>query len=425
MTKVVCAPASLIPVTLDENVNYFTLYSNIGRPGVGSISPGWIDHLEHLGLAPSVQVWDFTTLALAVSAADLACSRSKSADGWTRVLELEVHLCNPDPWIDLINEIESTLRFLTGDFWTLNFLPNGVQPPRTTAPKLYDADCVSLLSGGVDSLIGAIDLTTQGRRPLFVSQVAKGDAETQYKYARDLGAIERHFQWNHRIKPAHSAERSTRGRSIVFFAFAALASTAISNNATGPVEVFVPENGFISLNIPLNPGRLGSFSTKTTHPLFMKRLQNIWDNVGINAILRFPYRYVTKGEMLASCTNQTMLQQLVGKSTSCGRFATYNYKHCGRCVPCLVRRAAFLRAGIPDTTPIYVFNNLALQGRDTGANDIGALAAAYLRYRAIGSHKFSLGSLTFADSTTQPQYEAVVRRSMEELGNFLQASSVI
>lgn len=425
MTRVVCSPARLLPSETIGDVDYFSLYSNPGRGEVGTIAPGWKDDLSRLGLNPSVQVWDFVSLALAVAAADLTCIRVGSADGWTRVIELDVHLHDPAPWITQQGLLQEMLRFLTGDFWTLNLMSGGEPPPQSMAPVTYDADCVSLLSGGVDSLVGAIDLSAMGRRPVFVSQVAKGDTEKQLKFARVLNAENRHFQWNHRIRLTHASERSTRGRSIVFFAFAALASSVISLPVGGRVEVFVPENGFISLNVPLTPGRFGSFSTKTTHPVLLARLQELWDAVGIPAQLVTPYSFLTKGELLANCANQTLLHKLVGDSTSCGRYGYYNYRHCGRCVPCMVRRGAFIRAGIVDPTPIYHFDDLRTTGRRTGANDIGAAAVAYLRANAIGAGRLFGGALSFADNGSRPRYEGVVQRGIEELGVLLQQHGVI
>jgi len=425
MTRVVCSPANLLPDIVVEGVDYFSLYSNPGRPNIGTIAPGWPEDLCRLGLTPYVRVWDFVSLSLAVAAADLTCLRSRSADGWTRVIELDVHLHDPLPWLTQQTELESAFRFLTGDFWTINLLPGGEAPPQSIVPITYNADCVSLLSGGVDSLVGAIDLTAKGRHPLFVSQVARGDKKTQLRYARELGAESHHLQWNHRIKLTHSSERSTRGRSIVFFAFAALASSAIPITNDNPVEIFVPENGFISLNVPLSPGRLGSFSTKTTHPVFLARLQAIWDAVGISAVLRSPYRFVTKGELLAYCSDRSVLQRLVGDSTSCGRFGYYNQTHCGRCVPCLVRRASFIRAGLPDSTPRYCFDDLRVNGRKTGANDIGAVAVAYLRSQSMGVQRLFGGALSFADMATRPQYEAVIQRGLAELGVLLQQHGIV
>ncbi|NOV23412.1 hypothetical protein E5S69_07640 [Cupriavidus necator] len=425
MTHVVCSPAHLLPNAIPGGGDYFSLYSNPGRGDVGTIAPGWKNDLSRLGLNPSVQVWDFVSLALAVAAADLTCVRAGSADGWTRVIELDVYLHDPAPWTAQQAQLQEMLRFLTGDFWTLNLLPGGEAPPQSTAPVTLDTDCVSLLSGGVDSLVGAIDLSAAGRRPVFVSQIAKGDADKQLRFARELNAADRHFQWNHRIRLTHASERSTRGRSIVFFAFAALASSVVPLPGSGRIEVFVPENGFISLNVPLTPGRFGSFSTKTTHPVLLARLQAVWDAVGIPAQLVTPYSFSTKGELLENCADQALLQSLVGDSTSCGRYGYYNYMHCGRCVPCMVRRGSFIRAGFADSTPAYRFDNLGTTGRRTGANDIGAAAVAFLRANAIGVNRLFGGALSFADNGTRPLYEGVVQRGIEELGVLLQHHGVV
>jgi hypothetical protein len=426
MSRIVCAPELLLPSVPASDTEYFSLFSSTGKPGIGSIAPRWREEVQKEGLLPSARVWDFVTIALAVAAADLACLRGGSADGWTRVIELEVNVFEPEPWVEQRAALQSALRFLTGDFWTINILPGGDAPPMTTAPVTRDADCISLLSGGVDSLVGAIDLHTLGRRPIYVSQTAKGDKQTQQEYAAALGAADRHFQWNHRIKHTRDFERSTRGRSIVFFAFAALATSAL-DTTNGPAEIFVPENGFISLNVALNPGRFGSFSTKTTHPVFLRRLQAVWDAVGIPAVLKAPYQFRTKGEMLTECADQIMLAQLVGKSTSCGRFGYYGYTHCGRCVPCQVRRGAFLKAQQKDTTSGYIFHALGRPGsaREDGANDINAVASAFLRLQDKGVQRFVGGALSFAAPGDRPSYEGVVARGLEELGVLLHQHGVL
>lgn len=424
MNKVVCTPPELIPEHLVEGVEYFSMYKSAGRQEVSTVGTGILRDVELAGLCPDVRTWDFATFALAVSAADLSVARAPSADGWTRVIELHVAQVDPQPFVECTSLLQEMLRFLSGDFWHLHFEPGGLSAPASTAPKSFDADCVSLLSGGVDSLVGAIDLTHQGRKPLFVSQMAKGDSETQVRYAKKLGAGERHLQWNHNIRVVHETERSTRGRSIVFFAFAALAASALAVEQR-PVKVYVPENGFISLNVPLNAGRAGSLSTKTTHPVFLERLQRVWSALGLQAELVRPYAFKTKGEMMAECVDQTMLAELVGESTSCGRFGYYNYTHCGRCVPCLVRRSSFLRAGLLDTTEKYHFPLLRSAGRKSGANDIGAVAAAVLRNEAMGVRRLTSGQLAFAPPADRVQYEGVVARGLGELGTLLRQEDVL
>ncbi|MGO4813797.1 Qat anti-phage system QueC-like protein QatC [Cupriavidus sp. 2MCAB6] len=422
MNRVICVPPELIPQYLSPGVDYISMYRSAGRQGVSSVGTSIQRKVQRSGILPDVRTWDFSTFALAVSAADLAVARATSADGWTRVIDLTVALVDPEPFRQIVRKLQVMLRFLTGDFWHLTFIEGADAPPFSLAPKVFEADCVSLLSGGVDSLVGAIDATNMGWKPLFVSQIAKGDARTQRRYALRLGARERYLQWNHNIKLVHPTERSTRGRSIVFFAFAAIAASAISG--VDRVNVFVPENGFISLNIPLNPGRAGSLSTKTTHPVFMERLQEVWTELGLRGRLMRPYSFKTKGEIICECRDVDLLMELVGDSTSCGRYGYYKYTHCGRCVPCLVRRSSFLRAGVEDPTERYHFPTLRLAGRENGANDIGAVAAAVLRYREHGVRRLTSGQLAFANSADRAEYEGVVARGIEELGQLLEHAEV-
>src|SRR5206468_929889 len=67
-------------------------------------------------------------------------------------------------------------------------------------------------------------------------------------------------------------ESSTRGRSFLFFALAALAASGIPGRTT----FYVPENGLISLNVPLDILRVGACSTRTTHPFYMARWQDLF-----------------------------------------------------------------------------------------------------------------------------------------------------
>jgi len=172
MKKVICCPASYLPDVLDPEAHYFILYSHSSsiNPNVGHIAPRLLSDIRRKGLNPSVEVVDFTTFALSVVAADEAVLRSLSADGWTRTIELHIYIQHRDIWRTKHAELELMLRFLTGDFWTLHFLESEAitfQPNQRY--KIDAGDSVCLLSGGVDSLVGAIDLMTIGKKPILVS----------------------------------------------------------------------------------------------------------------------------------------------------------------------------------------------------------------------------------------------------------------
>lgn len=433
MRKIVCAPENLIPQQLEESTKYFAIYSNPRRQNVGYFGSTLIRDIQRAGLRPSEKVWDFNTIALSVASADNSLTRKDSADGWTRQIDLTIHLCNPSVWTPIKQEFEKTLRFLTGDFWSLTFKDGGVSLPAEQDREFnlfrsaeFNENCVCLLSGGVDSLAGAIDLVTKDHRPIFVSQVVRGDADTQRTYAKRIRPESHHFQWNHNIHlPDDESEGSTRGRSIIFFAFAALAASAIETQPGSSANIYVPENGFISLNIPLNSGRMGSLSTKTTHPVYLKGIQSIWNEVGINMNLIMPYQFKTKGEVLAACKNQQLLKELVFRSVSCGKYRVYKMQHCGRCVPCLVRRAAFQRWGEVDQTSGGYYSDQLDRINHGNPDDVGAAANACLVAERSGIHRVITGNLSFTDPQTRSDFEGVFSRGLSEVKELLQDKGVI
>ena len=101
--------------------------------------------------------------------------------------------------------------------------------------------------------------------------------------------------------------------------------------------------------MPLDPTRIGSNSTRTTHPYYLRRWNDLLDAIGIPATVSNPYWSKTKGEMVKGCKMRPLLKRIVGQSVSCAhpslkRFAGDGKNHCGTCVPCIIRRAAIEEA---------------------------------------------------------------------------------
>jgi hypothetical protein len=406
------------PASFDDDTQYFELFSNVTNQVV-SIGLPLPFQLRRFGITPTIPAMDFATFALSVVAVDKAVSRTTTADGWTRMIELTVSLCEADAWTAQKKQLEKLLRYLTGDFWTLHFLSADsplIELRHKPVPQNNDGVC--LLSGGVDSLVGAIDLVSDDFSPLFVSQIVRGDAARQKQFADVLGKNNQ-FQWSIGRQPRE--EGSTRARSIMFFALAALSVCAL-NGHNGRMKIVVPENGFISLNISLDANRIGSLSTKTTHPIYIARLQKIWDALGINAELILPYKYKTKGEVLKECKNQVLLKQLVFDSNSCGKYQRHNLQQCGICVPCLVRRAALLEAGLhDDITKGYVHENL----KQSDSPDLAAVAMAVKQVELQGVERFIKSSLSFSNGQERKELVGVISRGIAELNNLLRSYKVL
>lgn len=424
MNKIVCFPANSAPASLENGVLYFELCSHKleKHPCLGAISSSLFAELRKNGIQPSTEAFDFLLIALSAIAADKSVLRQDSVDGWTRVFDLVIYLCEPEKWELVRQRIEKMFGFISGDHWKLSFRSAmKTSTPEIKNPSEHDHDCICLLSGGTDSLVGAIDLVSKGRNPLFVSQVVRGESNNQRDFAALFGSNNQ-YQFSCSVNHGGANETSTRARSLAFFAYALLASCSIKTPASGRKEIIVPENGFISLNIPMDNCRLGSLSTKTTHPIYMSQLQSIWNDVGLNVDLVTPYKYKTKGEILKECKNPELLIENIFKTVSCGKYRVHNLQHCGCCVPCLVRRASFFAAGIDDhTNKDYLHRDL----KHAGSLDVSAVAFAVMNVETYGIDRFVAGHLDFATETERSPYEDMVNRGITELRNFLRLKGVV
>jgi 7-cyano-7-deazaguanine synthase in queuosine biosynthesis len=274
-----------------------------------------------------------------------------------------------------------------------------------------------LLSGGLDSLIGAIDLSSSGRKPIAVSNVVRGDGANQVAFARAIGGGLRHLPLNHNDTPPWRKEESQRARSLIFLAFGVLAATALRAYHDGAeVPFYVCENGFIAINPPLTGTRLGSLSTRTAHPEFLNRIREILGAAGLRVRLTNPYEHMTKGEMMRGCANQALLKSLAAQSVSCGRYRVFNYQHCGRCIPCHVRRAAFLAWDPALDTTSYKFDPLGKRDGDHAYfDDVRSLAMAISEVRASGLGGWLGSAFSYPRMGDIAPLRALVGRGLDEL----------
>ena len=394
--------ADVTPIALFEHV----------PDGTASVGATVRETLRKRGIQPTTQAWDFLALAFSVLAADALALRTASPDGWTRIIDLSVAVMEPERWNAHAPELEQTLGFLSTDVWYLHFVPGGVAPTPPRRPATAPEE-VALLSGGLDSLIGAIDLHAAGARFTAVSQTVRGDGDVQQEFGRRFATS--HLQLNpsvtHRLLPSDNSQRT---RSLGFIALA-LAVARTSEQDGAATQFYLCENGYIALNPPLTDARIGSLSTRTAHPEFLGRLSAVLGRLGVPVEFHNPYQTATKGEMLQNCADQAALLELATSSTSCGRFQHYGYRHCGRCVPCQVRRAAFLKWDQTDTTD-YVFPDLGRRDRDHAYfDDVLSVTMAVLEARDVGLGSWSGNTLASPYLTNRPGLEAMLGRGLAEL----------
>jgi 7-cyano-7-deazaguanine synthase in queuosine biosynthesis len=422
--KVTCYPINSRPPRVSSGSLRIALYGQPNDGDYGCAGSAIEADLRRSGLAPDKTAWDLLSIALSTIAADSAVARADSPDGWTREIDLSIGVENHQVWEAAAPDVERLLRFLTTDIWRISFykanhshrLPRNIDRPATRS--------IVLLSGGLDSLAGAIDLATNSsERPYAVSQVQRGDNENQRKFARANGLL--HIQLSHNSRVNGHYERSQRSRSLIFLAFGILVASAMNGYDEGDRKtLFMPENGLISVNPPLTGSRIGSLSTRTAHPSFISSFQRLLDLVKLNVQITNPYQLKTKGEILLECKDQMMLAKLAHLSTSCGRFLRNGYRQCGRCVPCLIRRASFLKWDIKDKTE-YVFSDLSTDDKDHARfDDVRSAAMAVTEAESVGFDDW-FARVTEIYGENVKQLKAVVKRGMAELAEFLRSQRVI
>lgn len=424
--KIVCAPQDFDFPSVPAGLGV-VLYDRADVSTQGSVGAAIKRDISQRRLNPVPRAWDLLSIAMAAVTADLAGHRDKSPDGWTREFDLTVAVIDPEFWNSQANALARLLSYLTTDLWMIRFVGGGYNPAPPKVPVHPAEECVTLLSGGLDSLIGVIDLATSGNNVFTVSQLVRGDAKNQCNFAAIIGGGLTHLQLSHNATVPHpEAPPSQRARSVIFLAYGVLAATALGRYHAGHrVYLHICENGFIAINPPLTGARVGSLSTRTTHPVVLALFQQIMTSAGLRVDVTNPYQFKTKGEMLAECRDQTLLQHHAHLSTSCGRFLRFGYTHCGRCVPCLVRRAAFLRWGRDDPTP-YKYDVLSRQdSHHANFDDVRAMAIATLECAKVGVDRWLGASLSSAIVTNHDDFSAMVGRGVDELRTLLSSYSVI
>lgn len=350
------------------------------------------DALKKLRLEPTERMMDLLVIAVSMYSADTRINRKDFAeDSWTRKIDLYIPVEDPDFWNGQADLLLKIFRFLTGDIWSVTFRARSsadlTLSPRGKLSKYgmpYETDTVCLFSGGMDSFIGAVDLLENGIRPLLVGHAKSNDVS---RYQRICGeALDSHYgdQTPARIyafvrTPKENlfgdTENTERGRSFLFLVLGAICGASLSDSST----LVVPENGMISLNIPLTPLRVGSHSTRTTHPHYFSMMQTLLNNMESGVTIFNPYQFKTKGEMLKECLNQQLVVDT--ETMSCSHPFVWRSKinaHCGYCVPCIIRQAAFHEAGLQDKF-VYrndIFDQQGLDIKKTEGAD--ALAFKYM-----------------------------------------------
>lgn len=378
MTRYELLPEGATPAATDAHQLVWLAESGDGSSVRANVDP-W---LTHLGTRSEAAI----DLVRAAAGAYMADRLTPRGAGFSRTLHLHVRVIDARRWAAAANQLADILHWLTGDTWLIEMSEDHLARPDPSPAAA--ADAVALLSGGLDSFCGAILSAERQclRLGHWDNTTVKGAQDRSWAWIRDkAGRVSETYRQVRVTQAEEKREASTRSRTLLFIALAIAAADAVS---TSGVEI--PENGFTSLNPPLAVNRGGALSTRSTHPWTLSLTRRLLSEVGIEVGLLAPYMGWTKGELLSAAAGAGVDSFCDGaaKTLSCGKLDGRLYRggnpnhHCGLCVPCLVRRGAFIAAGVRDNTAYLVqeLNGLALkQLIERRSDDVGAVRLAVSR----------------------------------------------
>lgn len=382
-------------------------------------------------LAFSNTLVDLYRLATSVYIADKTTPRSTSYDKWTRDILLYLPVHDIPLWERNSITLNKLLSFLTGDHWQVIFQQDDSVAP-SADNKVFkkghdlEVEAVTLFSGGLDSFIGSVNSIVDNQSTALVAHTDHAHiSKTQqnlFDKLKDRFPNKNIELIQFFLQPRNSQENTTRSRSLLFLT---LGTVIASTSKAG--TLFVPENGLISLNVPLTYGRSGSLSTKTTHPYTISLYNDLLRGLGVNVSVVNPYQFKTKGEMLEESKDREFLKSISHETMSCSHSTAARWegkpsnKHCGYCLPCLIRRASFHKNKLDDpqhySSDIHEANFIS-QNSDK-SNDVRAILYALESNKDIPAVVKVMKTGPLYPKANIDNFADLYKRGMDELEKFI------
>lgn len=438
------------PVQGFENSYVFNITNKADSTIKSDIKDIWFD----LGCLQIDSIYeDMYIIALIVFAIDKKFSRRNSNDAWTRSFNVSIPVVNIQQWNRCKDEWEKMLRFLSGDVWSINFRASAqryYKNTNRTPPSRVQGnyDCLCLFSGGLDSFCGAIKLLEERKAVCFVGYKEYPKLGARQKSLYDI--LEHNYpEYNKKLinftasprapilngELSNEEENTSRSRSLLFICGA----LTIANILGGDIPLYIPENGFIGLNVPLTSSRKGSCSTRTTHVNFINRFENILNAVGINNKIENFFAFSSKKDVVNMVQNTAAFIEGVERTISCSHPCLPRYSktgdreyplNCGYCYPCLIRKSSIKHLNLrndrytePNSIAIEFLNSH--NNFDDKASDVRAVLTAVYKYKDISDEELKriimcTGEVSASDVE---KFMEVFRNSINDLIDLLPESS--
>lgn len=277
---------------------------------------------------------DVVNVMLAVFDGDISTNgnaNNKSA----RQIAITAKVYDVEKWNDSNSKLVELLNWVSGDWFTVSFEKNE-EAFDTFLLEIPSSQkqCITLFSGGLDSLAGAYYNYSNNISSDYVGYVNKSEERThqiqlQSFYSQVFSTDGSEIDIRNKYQKQKTFFfQSTR--SLLYLSLAI--SRAISN---GTKEIRMYENGILSLN-----PEFGRYTTKTTHPKTIFLYNELLMSLGSDIRILNKFEYQTKGEIIANMNLEFKSQ--IKNTFTCGKSrAGRDYNHtgqCGTCIPCILRK---------------------------------------------------------------------------------------
>jgi hypothetical protein len=229
---------------------------------------------------------------------------------WRRQFRFTIPVRRPDIWRkdDVCGALIEMLSFLSEDEFTFEFgqATNPAAFPSYLGFSDTDAQTISpdeviLLSGGLDSLAGAVDgligerkhlilVSHQGSNKIASKQNALVTALRQRTGPKSLFYVPVGINKGQE----EAAEFTQRTRSFMFATLGLIVARMFRRN-----DLSLYENGVVSFNLPIAEHVIGARASRTTHPRVLSNCSQLFSIVLSEAIgVHNPYVWKTKSEVV-------------------------------------------------------------------------------------------------------------------------------
>lgn len=351
------------PIAFDARLIVFHGPNANAQLDISSIS-------QHCGGTPASLLVDLLEIAATVYFADIYVPRDRLL---SRDLVLLIPVRHPDLWSANAKALERVVSFLSRNFVEFRFLPlRGEKGSKAKFSLSSDDRCVALFSGGLDSFVGATRLLEDKRSPVLISHYPAPKLRAIQKRASDklrsdharlaalpvlVGRAGKALSKLHQLGDPPEQVLYQHTRSFLFMSLAACVALQ-----KGIADVYVHENGPVALNPTFSEARI---NTRTTHPVFFEYFKDLIRSVfNVDLEIHNPFSLMTKGETVELLEDRWT--DALSSTNSCWSYARvpvwaqqvglkgFKGGHCGRCLPCVWRRAAVHHAGLDSNDDLYL-----------------------------------------------------------------------